>query len=413
MPVFDRLPSDLVVECDGQGNQLELQLWLADDGTGLASDICGEVSWTWDLVTEQDQCGITGTQLYRFTLTDDCGNTNTAEAAFIIEDTTIPAIVEGADEVIEDCDDSFDGSLLRFDAWLANNAGATASDICGNLIWSNDYDIDNWVTTCGSTQFVDVVLTATDECGNSDSTTHRFGIGDISPPEFVNCPRPPVIENAPDTWCNAFVNFAEPVAEDNCSDFTIERTDVTGLNSGDLFEVGLTILSYVATDECGNTSTCELKIIVNDFHTPPTMTCGEDVVQDTDPSMCGAIVSGLAPLAIEDNCENNLTVLYEVLDATGDLIYSGFDDASGLKFPTGQNQVNYTVIDQPLLLITELVQDGTEVGVEITNFGPGSLDISCLDISRVGVGDESYNVPNGIVLPVGGIYTQALSLIHI
>ena len=171
-------------------------------------------------------------------------------------------------------------------------------------------------------------------------------------------------------------------------------------------------MSYVATDECGNTSTCELKIIVNDFHTPPTMTCGEDVVQDADPSMCGAIVSGLAPLTIEDNCENNLTVLYEVLDATGDLIYSGFDDASGLKFPTGQNQVNYTVIDQPLLLITELVQDGTQVSVEITNFGPGSLDISCLDISRVGVSDETYNVPNGTVLPVGDIYTQAFTSIN-
>jgi len=412
MPVFDRVPTNLVVECDGAGNRDQLVAWLDDNGTGLASDICGAVSWTWDLVTEQDKCGDTGDQVYRFTLTDACGNTNTAEASFTIEDTTIPVLASGADELLEDCSDDFNGDILQFDAWLTNNAGATASDICGQITWSNDYVFENWVTTCGNTQYVDVTFTATDNCGNSDSTTHRFGVGDISAPTFVNCPRPPVVVDAPDTWCSAFVNFAEPVAEDNCSDFTIEQVDNTGLGSGDLFDVGLTILSYVATDQCGNTSTCELKIIVNDFHTPPSITCGGSMTVDNDPSMCGAIVDGIAPLTLDDNCLANLSVVYEVLDADGILIYSGFDDASGLKFPTGANSISYTVTDQPLLLITELVQDGVSSGVEIANFGPGSLDISCLDISRIGNSEETFNVPNGTVLPVGGVYTQAFGQIN-
>ena len=42
---------------------------------------------------------------------------------------------------------------------------------------------------------------------------------------------------------------------------------MTGLNSGDLFPVGLTILSYEAIDYYGNKDTCDIKIVVNDYHT--------------------------------------------------------------------------------------------------------------------------------------------------
>jgi len=102
-------------------------------------------------------------------------------------------------------------------------------------------------------------------------------------------------------------------------------------------------------------------------------------------------------------------VIYEVKDEDGETIACGFEDASGQKFPVGTSTVEYTVIDQPLLLITEVIQDGTTTGVELTNFGPGALDITCLDIVREGPDDETHNVPNGTILPVGGVYTQLFS----
>ena len=193
-PVYDILPVNLTVECDGAGNEDQLTQWLTIYGGASASDICSEpISWSYDLVREEDSCGLTGSQVYRFTIFDDCGNTSTAEATFTIEDTESTVITAGADEILEDCDDNFNGNILEFDSWLNNNGGATATDVCGDITWTNDYNVDNWVSTCGSAQFVDVVFTATDDCGNSDSVTHRFGVGDVSPPQFINCPRPPVV----------------------------------------------------------------------------------------------------------------------------------------------------------------------------------------------------------------------------
>ena len=62
-----------------------------------ATDACSDEALIveWDLVTEEDSCGITGIQVYRFTFTDNCGNTSTTEGTFTIEDTTSPVIVGG------------------------------------------------------------------------------------------------------------------------------------------------------------------------------------------------------------------------------------------------------------------------------------------------------------------------------
>jgi len=413
IPAFDVLPTDMVVECNGEGNDAELDNWLDNYAGLVTTDICSEiVSIEYDLVTEEDSCGITGIQVYRFTITDGCDNTDTAEATFTIEDTTSPDIVGGENMLMEECDVNANTSFEDFDFWRESHAGATATDDCGIVTWTDDYDPANWETICGNTRFIDITYTATDDCNNSSSITHRFGIGDVTPPTFVNCPRPPVVVDAPDGWCSSFVNFSQPVAEDNCSGVTLTRTDLTGLESGDLFAVGLTLLTYVAEDACGNTSTCELKIIVNDFHTPPTIECPESITVSSDGKTCGAIVNGIAPVSYEDNCPNNLAVLYEITDAADNTVDCGVEDASGYLFPIGDHKLTYSVIDQPVLLITEVIQNGSTTGIEITNFGPASLDISCLDIVREGPDSELYNVPNGTVISVGDVYTQLFTEIN-
>ncbi len=245
-----------------------------------------------------------------------------------------------------------------------------------------------------------------DPTNNNDPTVFQL---ECEVPMFTNCPRPPVIIDAPEGWCTAFANFSPPLAEAECGLDTILQVDMTGLNTGSLFPVGTTILKWVAIDMFGNVSdTCEIKIIVNDFHTPPTIACPEDVEAENDPNMCGAVVNDIAPPAdgIEDNCPDNLAVVYTIEDEFGDVIFCGVEDASGTKFPVGSNTVNYTIYDQPILLITEIVQDGVMSGVEITNFGPASYDISCLVIGREGDTPEEYIVDDITTIPVGGVYTQ-------
>ena len=59
-----------------------------------------------DLINTIDQCGFTGTYVYRFTVMDACGNTATTEASFIIVDTTNPTITTQAQNMTAQCNGS-------------------------------------------------------------------------------------------------------------------------------------------------------------------------------------------------------------------------------------------------------------------------------------------------------------------
>ncbi|HMR88442.1 MAG TPA: HYR domain-containing protein [Saprospiraceae bacterium] len=234
--------------------------------------------------------------------------------------------------------------------------------------------------------------------GCSDNFCYTITVQDLEAPDFLNCPKEPIVVDAPAGWCNSFVNFEYPEAFDNCMGLyaRIEQVDTTGLVSGDLFPVGLTVLSYMAIDTVGNQSYCELKIIVNDYRLAPVITCPSSVEKANDVDMCGAVVNNIAPTMVNDNCINNTSVLYEIKDAAGLPIACGFEDASGEKFPVGTSSVTYTAYDQPLVLITEIVQDGVVSGMEITNFGPAEVDITCAKFvlkDAAGIVLETFTLP--------------------
>ncbi len=234
--------------------------------------------------------------------------------------------------------------------------------------------------------------------GCSDNFCYTITVQDLEAPDFLNCTKEPIVVEAPIGRCDAFVNFEYPRAFDNCMGLyaNITQVDTTGLVSGDLFPIGLTILSYMVIDSVGNQSYCELKIIVNDFRLPPAITCPSSIEKVNDLDMCGAVVNNIAPTMVNDNCINNTSVLYEIKDAAGIPIACGFEDASGNKFPVGTNSVTYTAFDQSLILITEIVQDGIISGMEITNFGPAEVDITCAKFvlkNASGTVLETYTLP--------------------
>jgi subtilisin-like proprotein convertase family protein len=405
-------PSNLLLECGNNQNTALTQAWI---NSVLAFDNCdNNLSVTATVFSENNRCGNSLTILYQFTATDQTGNRTSCFSSVLINDTKAPVITGGADSGSEECSDVPAGNYPEFDFWLTNHAGATATDACSGLItWTNNYHPNKWVTQCGNTRYVDVIFSATDDCGNVSSTTHRFSIGDTTPPQFTNCERPAIIADAPLGWCNAFVNFSPVQATDNCGNVTLTQIDNTGLGSGSLFPVGLQILIYEATDQCGNKNTCELKVVVNDYKLPPAFTCPQSLTISTDPSSCEAIVSNIGTGTVSDNCSENTSVVYRISKPDGSVV-SGFTNASGNAFNKGINQVLYRAQDQPILLITEVIHDGVTAGIEITNFGPASYDISDLNISKAGFNpalSETFNVPNGTILGVGDVYTHTFTAV--
>ena len=163
-PTIDIVAADQTVECDGAGNIAELNAWLASNGGSVASDACSDVTWTNDHSSLSDDCGASGSTTVIFTATDDCGNASTTEATFTIEDTTEPTIDLPAVALELECDAANQQTLI--DAWLANNGGATADDVCSTtgIVWTHNYTAGSENTGCGASGTVLVTFTATDNC---------------------------------------------------------------------------------------------------------------------------------------------------------------------------------------------------------------------------------------------------------
>jgi hypothetical protein len=153
-------------------------------------------------------------------------------------------------------------------------------------------------------------------------------VADQTPPQ-ISCPANIITNTAPD-MCSATVNPGTATATDNCDPILAivgTRSDNQPLNAS--YPKGTTTIQWTATDDAGNTSSCEQTITVED-HQPPTISCPANIVlEPTCPS--GAIATYTAPVG-QDNCPGAITTR----TAGG---------ASGSVFPIGTTTVTHEVTD--------------------------------------------------------------------
>src|SRR5690606_11538952 len=147
-----------------------------------------------------------------------------------------------ADLTVE-CDGS--GNTSALNAWLDSNGGATATNNCGAIAWTNDFTALS--DLCGATGLATVIFTATDDCGNATTTTATFTIEDTTPPAFT-CPTDiSLTANAGQAY--ATVTIPVPATIDACGTVTLVN-DFTGVaDASAQYPLGLTTVTYTATDE--------------------------------------------------------------------------------------------------------------------------------------------------------------------
>src|SRR5690606_15041099 len=135
VPVIDTAPQNIVIECEGSGNNDAILLWLNSHGGATASDNCSpEILWTNDYNGALSDCA--APVIVTFTATDACGNSVSATATYSIQD-TVPPVITGGDDMTVECDGT--GNLDDLNNWLTSNAGADATDDCSAITWSNNY----------------------------------------------------------------------------------------------------------------------------------------------------------------------------------------------------------------------------------------------------------------------------------
>lgn len=150
---------------------------------------------------------------------------------------------------------------------------------------------------------------------------------DISPPVFTNCPSDiTVLQNESG---GAKVTWTAPSVSDNCTPITSIMLSSSGV-SGSLFSVGITPVTYMATDTSRRTAQCSFKVTVtanpcsNDTE-KPKLICPNNIVAETKQNCIN--ITWNAPV-VTDNCST------PTLDSVKPYL-------SGSCIPIGTTQITY------------------------------------------------------------------------
>lgn len=277
-PTITFCAANITIECDESTLP-------ANTGTTTASDNCDpSPAVEFSDVTASGACP-QGYMITRtWTATDACGNATNCIQIITVEDSTPPVITCPANVTIECDEDSDPGST----------GTATAVDNCDDnpVITFSDATVPG---ACPDESTISRTWIATDACGNSSSCVQTIVVDDSTPP-VITCPANTTIE-CTDSTDPANTGFA--TASDNCATAPIvDYSDVT--TAGACPQAYIITRTWIATDNCGNTSTCNQLITVEDS-TPPVITCPANVTIECDESSDPAN-TGLATAI--DSCDD-------------------------------------------------------------------------------------------------------------
>ncbi|WP_159521579.1 HYR domain-containing protein [Sunxiuqinia indica] len=113
-----------------------------------------------------------------------------------------------------------------------------------------------------------VTMTVTDYSGNYDFCASIVTIADSIKPEIDSMEDISTVVASADE-CSAVVEFETPTATDICGGVTVEQT--AGLASGSEFPVGITVVTFTATDASGNTSESSFAVTVAGINKAPVI----------------------------------------------------------------------------------------------------------------------------------------------
>ena len=121
---------------------------------------------------------------------------------------------------------------------------------------------------CGDTETITRTWTVTDACGNTSTCVQMVYVVDTTPPS-ITCPADAVVDCA--TGSTDPSETGSATGDDTCGNVTINFADGQPLGG---CEDGF-IRTWTATDDCGNTATCQQNISIVDT-TPPSITANAD-----------------------------------------------------------------------------------------------------------------------------------------
>ncbi len=326
-------PNDTLDPICGRDN---LDLWLNSfNGVDNCDD---DLSVTYVLLEQEELCASTFSATYEFTLTDDYGNSTSCIATYENLDNTAPE-VSAPEELIISCEDDI---FTLVEPWLGSVFTGDDCSRIDRVLNTLDFDDLTNIDFC-TADTIEVMFTAFDECGNTNTGISRIIIEeDETPPVFVNCPDN-ITVGVDVSACTANISFSTPVAEDcsgsNFNNVTV--TQITGMPSGTIFPFGETLIEFEAVDPCGNADTCSFIINVIDTDSPQILCPTADIYVCADAGTCSWVGDQqLQPISFFENCPE-FVVFHEITGATEQ---TGGGTAVGENLNIGFNTITYTIL---------------------------------------------------------------------
>ncbi len=199
-----------------------------------------------------------GTTTNTFLVTDATGNTATCSFTVTVTDDEDPSIV-CLTPINQNVDFGICGAIVTYTTPVGtdNSTGAVTTQTAG-LASGALFPVGTTTNT----------FLVTDATGNTATCSFDVTITDDELP-VITCPQD-ISQTADSDQCGAIINIINPTAIDNCSTiftFTGIRSDNLALS--DAYPVGITTITWTATDEASNTSIpCIQTITITDDEAP-------------------------------------------------------------------------------------------------------------------------------------------------
>ncbi len=246
-------------------------------------------------------CPVVITRTY--TITDACSNASTATQTINVDDSTAPTITGSLATLNEEGCVAGDASAPHTTVTQLEVAGLSIADACsadGSLTVSSS---DNVTGTCPI--LITRTYTITDECGNSNTATQTINVDDNTAPAISGS-----LSTLNEEGC--------ATGDASAAHTTVAQLEAAGLSISDACTAdgSLTVSSsdnatgtcpivitrtYTVTDDCGNASTANQTINVDDM-TNPTLTAG--AIDPCYATMAQAEAAAIVATTSADNCSS-------------------------------------------------------------------------------------------------------------
>jgi len=282
-----------------------------------------------------------GTTVITYRVTDASGNFIECSFNVVVRDDVPPTIISCPPDETAIAEPGVCDAYVSVDLPEVDDPCGEIVSISNNSIYGTS-DIDaSGRYPVGVTV---ITWTFTDESGNTRQCTTRVTVTDNQAPVFTLCPDDVIAEAIPPNCFVPEINVPDPVYTDNCLNPILSyeltgATEATGTGTiGDIdFNVGVTVVTYTATDASGNHTECVFTVTVRDDIPPVVTACPPNQTVNANHDNCSADVVVPEPLAY-DPCGEPVTYSHNSPHGISST------DASG-NYPVGTYNITWTFVD--------------------------------------------------------------------